>query len=247
MEETLYEMIFKRKSFHLFKHTQKLTEGELGDIEEAFAALRPLVPDIRVALKTVPAKMTSCRRGQEYCLLLYSEKKENYLQNIGYIGEQLDLYLASRNIGALWFGIGKTEEKLDGMDFVIMLAIAKMPEDRFRRDMFKSKRKPLEEVWPGEAHRSIGQIARFAPSACNTQPWIVENGENRLAVYRYKKPGKRGIMPAAMVAHYNRIDIGIFLLFLELCLEHENRPFQRKLYTGQGEGEKTLTAVYTLR
>ena len=43
--------------------------------------------------------------------LLYSEKKDNYLQNIGYIGEQLDLYLVSKNIGTLWFGIGKVKEK----------------------------------------------------------------------------------------------------------------------------------------
>ena len=25
---------------------------------------------------------TTCKRGQEYCILLYSEKKDNYLQNI---------------------------------------------------------------------------------------------------------------------------------------------------------------------
>ena len=33
------------------------------------------------------------KRGQEYCILFYSEKKENYLQNIGYLGEQLDFIL----------------------------------------------------------------------------------------------------------------------------------------------------------
>lgn len=58
---------------------------------------------------------------------MYNEKKEHYLQNIGYIGEQLDLYLALKNIGTLWFGIGKTEEsRLEGLDFIIMLAIAKV-------------------------------------------------------------------------------------------------------------------------
>ena len=61
-------------------------------------------------MQILPADQTTCKRGQEYCILLYSEKKLNYLQNIGYIGEQLDLYLASMNIGALWFGIGKVEE-----------------------------------------------------------------------------------------------------------------------------------------
>ena len=84
---------------------------ELVQIEDAFRSCRTLVPEIKVDMMIVPADQTSCMRGQEYCILLYSEKKEGYLSNIGYIGEQLDLYLASLIIGALWFGIGKTEER----------------------------------------------------------------------------------------------------------------------------------------
>ena len=248
MNEMEYQMIFKRKSFHLFKNTGNISDKDLAQIEDAFLSCRPLFPEIKVDMRIVPADQTTCKRGQEYCILLYSEKKDGYLPNIGYIGEQLDLYLASRNIGALWFGIGKTEEPShNGLDFVIMIAIAKMSQDKFRKDMFKSKRKPLDEVWHGEHYRHIGNITRFAPSACNTQPWIVEATQKGLSVYRYKKPGKRGIMPAAMVTHYNRIDIGIFLLFLELCLEHEGIGFERTLLPDTGDEEKTLIAVYQLQ
>ena len=243
----LYPMIWKRKSFHRFQEIGHISEEELREVEAAFLGCKPLIPEIRVELKIVPGEKTTCRRGQEYCCLLYSERKEGYLTNIGYLGEQLDLILASRNIGALWFGIGKTEERgSDGLDFVIMIAIAKMEETAFRKNMFKSKRKPLEEIWAGEPWPEVGDIVRFAPSACNTQPWIVENGRGRLTVYRYKKPGKRGIMPADKVAHYNQIDIGIFLLFLEVCLRHEGVGFQRRLFADGGEGEKTLAAEYIL-
>ena len=139
---------------------------------------------------------TTCKRGGQYCILFYSEVKDEYLRNIGYIGEQIDLYLASQNIGALWFGIGKPNDmQKNSLGFVIMISIAKMPEDKFRKDMFKSKRKPLSEIWTGNT-LSVAEIVRFTPSACNTQPWIVENTGNDLMVYRYKKPGKRGIMPA---------------------------------------------------
>lgn len=113
-------------------------------------------------MKIIPAAETTCSRGQEHCILLYSEEKAGFLPNIGYIGEQLDLYLASMNIGALWFGIGKTQVRWDGLQFVIMIAIAKMPEDKFRRDMFKSKRKPLEEIWLGD-HLGMANIVRFPP------------------------------------------------------------------------------------
>ena len=139
---------------------------------------------------------TTCKRGGQYCILFYSEVKDEYLRNIGYIGEQIDLYLASQNIGALWFGIGKPKDmQKNSLGFVIMISIAKMPEDKFRKDMFKSKRKPLSEIWIGKS-LGVAEIVRFTPSACNTQPWIVENTGNDLMVYRYKKPGKRGIMPA---------------------------------------------------
>ena len=250
MNNELYEMIFKRKSFHLFRNTgdEKISPDELKDIEKTFSGLMPLVPDIRVKMKIVEDS-SLCKRGQEYCLLLYSEKKPNYLQNIGYIGEQLDLYLVSKNIGTLWFGIGKPAEKQwDGPEFVIMIAIKKVsPENKFRKDMFKSKRKDISEIWHGNRCLSIADIVRFAPSACNTQPWIVEEAENKLSVYRYRKPGKRGIMPKDKVIFYNQIDTGIFLCFLELCLAHNGIEFEKSIFIEKDEeGEKNLTAEYIL-
>lgn len=51
-------------------------------------------------------------------------------------------------------------------------------------------------------------------------------------------------MPADRVAYYNRIDIGIFLLYLEACMDHDNISFMRTLYSDTGDEEKTLVAVY---
>ena len=81
--------------------------------------------------------------------MLYSEKKDGYLQNIGYLGEQLDLYLVSINIGTLWFGIGKTKENpFEDMEFVIMFSVRKISDgSKYRKDMFRSKRKSAEEIW----------------------------------------------------------------------------------------------------
>ena len=251
MDKLFYDMIFKRKSFHLFRETgdEKISSSELQDIQEKYNTFTPLVKDIKTAIKIVPAKETTCQRGEEYCILLYSEKKDNYLQNIGYLGEQLDLYLTSLNIGTLWFGIGKTEEiKYDNLNFVIMIAIKKVPADKFRKDMFKSKRKPIDEIWNGKEYLNIANIVRFTPSACNTQPWIVESSKDKLYIYRYKKPGKRGIMPTNKVIYYNRIDMGIFLLFIDLCLKHDNIKYARTLLTDKNDDdeEKTLLATYQL-
>lgn len=250
MKKNLYNMIFKRKSFHLFRNSgnDRIPDEEIKEIEKEFNSFEPLLDNIKIKMKIVKDS-TTCKRGQEYCILLYSEKKDNYLQNIGYIGEQLDLYLVSKNIGTLWFGIGKVEEKqLDGLDFIIMIAIAKIDDEtKFRKDMYKSKRKELSEIWNGDYYMDIANIVRFAPSACNTQPWIVDSSKNELKVYRYRKPGKRGIMPRDMVKYYNQIDIGIFLCFLELCLNKSNIKFKRNLYSEENvDNEKNLTATYTL-
>jgi len=251
MDDNLYKMIFKRKSFHLFRNigNERITDEEIKEIEDEFTRFKPLVDDIKVKIKIVKDS-TICRRGQEYCILFYSEKKENYLQNVGYLGEQLDLYLVSKNIGTLWFGIGKAKEKqIDGLDYVIMIAIAKVDsEDKFRKDMYKSKRKEISEIWNGDDYLDIANIVRFAPSACNTQPWIVESKEKELEVYRYKKHGKRGIMPLDKVIYYNQIDIGIFLCFLELCLEEKDLKYDKSIFIEENhESEKNLIAKYKIK
>ena len=243
-----YKEIFRRKSFHLFGFGEKMSEGDLAAINDCIKNVVPLYPDIKTEIMIVKESETTCHRGADYCILFYSEDKGDYLRNIGYIGEQIDLFLSSINVGALWFGIGKPKEKIaNGMEYVIMIAIKKMPKDSFRKDMFKSKRKPVEEIWDGEQLEATN-ISRFAPSACNTQPWFVENKDNTLTVYRYKKPGKRGIMPIDKVLYYNQIDVGIFLFFLETCLAKEGVSFQRELFADRNdpEIEKTLAAKYKL-
>ena len=251
LDEGFYHMIFKRKSFHLFRHSGELriSTNDIANIVETYKSFIPLCPDIRTAIRIVSGDETSCKRGQEFCVLFYSEKKDDYLRNIGYLGEQLDLYLVSKNIGTLWFGIGKTEEpSFEGLDFVIMMAMAKIDDEKkFRKDMFKSKRKSDDEIWIGDRINEVTDMIRFAPSACNTQPWIVEHIDTTLNVYRFKKQGKRGIMPADKVTFFNQIDIGIFLCFLDLCLQHEKIQYKVQLQKDNGiDAEKTLNAIYKL-
>ena len=131
MDERLYEAIARRKSFHIFRGAGNgtITSDDLADIMEAIAGLTPLDPEIRTAVRIVPARETNCIVGAQYCILFYSEEKENYLHNIGYLGEQLDLWLVSRGIGTFWFGFGRTGEKeYEGLPFVIMMAVARVDE-----------------------------------------------------------------------------------------------------------------------
>jgi hypothetical protein len=55
-------------------------------------------------------------------------------------------------------------------------------------------------------------------------------------------------MPIDKVAYYNRIDTGIFLLFIELCFKHNKVKYDRKLLTDNSDDtmEKVLVARYNI-
>lgn len=156
------------------------------------------------------------------------------------------LYPISKGIYSIW----KVDEmQMEGLDFIIMIAIAKVDSaDKFREDMYKSKRKELQEIWNGDNYLDIANIVHFAPSACNTQLWIVESSVKELKVYRYRKEGKRGIMPKDKVIYYNQIDIGIFLCFLDLCLDKNCIDYNKNLYAEENpENENNLIEIYKIK
>ena len=82
MNNIFYEMIFKRKSFHIFRNvgSESIGEYERNDIQKAYSEFTPLNPGIKTAIRIVSEKQTNCKRGGEYCVLLYSEKKDEQAQ-----------------------------------------------------------------------------------------------------------------------------------------------------------------------
>ena len=241
-----YEQISRRRSFHVFRDTLPLSDADMAELRAFIAALRPLEEGIRTQIRIVPEKETSSKCGAEYCLLFYSEKKGDYLRNIGYLGEQIDLYLASRNIGALWLGFGRTKEKtFDGLDFVIMMAVSRVPAEKFRSAADDPKRKSAGEIWHGDGP-DIARAVRLSPSAVNSQPWLVENTGGVLRVYRTAEGHGPLHIAADAMRYYNRIDIGIFLFILEQCLEHEGIAYERTLFadTAERRADRTIVAEY---
>lgn len=254
MEASYYDMIFKRKSFHRYGEPDEKTisSEELDEIRTMWYKFTPLFEGINTKIKIVPGNQTSCNRGEEYCILIYSDKKPGYLQNIGYIGEQLDLWLTARGIGPLWFGVGRTKERrYEGLEYVIMMAIRKIDDDsKFRTpgDLSDFKRVSVEEFWEGPVIDGITEVVRLTPTACNIQPWkVINKGDNTLYVYRYRRPGKHGIIPPFRLAYFGSVDIGIFMLFLDICLEHNGIKYNRVLTPDDGNFKQlNLNAKYTL-
>ena len=245
IEKEQYEMIFKRKSFRKFNDELKLSNNELCDINEKIKTLKSLIDNIDVKYRIVGREETTCKRG-EYCLLIYSEEKENFLLNIGYMFEQLDLYLASKDIGVCWYGMGKTQElEYKNLKFVIMMALGKSESKEFRKDYKKCKRNEIKEIWTGiSGLETIADVVKYAPSACNTQPWRVVCESNKLKIYR--TTNIKSIMPKDKVPFYNSIDMGIFLYFLEVTFMYNNISFERYLSKKEGKSDLIFVAEYNL-
>lgn len=160
--------------------------------------------------------------------------------------EQLDLYLASKDIGVCWYGMGKTQEsKYKNLKFVIMMALGKSEAKDFRKDYKKCRRKDINEIWTGVSRlERIAESVKYAPSACNTQPWRVVCEKDKFKIYR--TTNIKSIMPKDKVPFYNSIDMGIFLYFLELTFRYNNISFERYLTKEEERSDLILVAVYNL-
>ncbi|MCI7802763.1 MAG: nitroreductase, partial [Erysipelotrichaceae bacterium] len=105
----------------------------------------------------------------------------------------------------------------------------------------------LNEIWKGKQIEGVSGIIRYSCSACNLQPWFVHRKEDRLYIYRIYDGNRRGIMPKNKVIFYNKIDMGIFLCFLNLCLVHEKIPYEMEFQSDTEEQEKNLYAIYKIK
>ena len=65
MNELFYQMIFKRKSFHLFRNTgnEKISLSLLEDIKNQIKIFKRLDSEIKVDIKIVLPEETTCKRG----------------------------------------------------------------------------------------------------------------------------------------------------------------------------------------
>jgi len=204
------EIILKRQSVREYEHVP-FEEQTLEMIRAKINTLTPLYPDIRYSIE-ITDKPT---RGMynikaPYYLIFGSEKKSGAHENIGFLGQQLDLFLSSIGIGTCWLGIakpGKEEEKEESLlPFVICMAFGKPAEPLYRDLDAKIYRKPLEEISEGTDARL--EAARLAPSAHNAQIWyfIAEDG----IIHCYRKKVNNPFV-RFVYNRLNAIDVGIAL------------------------------------
>jgi len=214
---TRKEMIFRRRSCRSF--TSAPVDGEMMEKVLSFEP-KPLYPHIKVRMDIVSREQVRCicpwTTPQLICVS--SEETDGWLENAGFLFQQLDLHLQSLGLGVCWLGMGrpnpKTAPAAEGMQFVIMLAFGYPKSPQLRQSAAEFKRKTLAQISDHADDRL--EPARLAPSSINSQPWYFRHDGDRIHVYCTQK---------GLVGYMNRIDMGIALAHLYVANEDTFRFF----------------------
>lgn len=214
----LYEFIFKRKSVRAYEDAS--LDGETLARVTAFArGLQPLNTEIRTSFEIADSVKGLFSVKAPHYFLICSEAKGDYLVNVGYMWQQMDLYLSSLGLGSCWLGMAKSAAEIGTeLPVVITLAFGR-PAEPSQREMSGFKRKAIEEISGGNDSRI--EAARLAPSATNSQNWFFEASEGAIHVYR------KTLNPVfqKIYGKLNLIDVGIALCHLRYATEHQGRVF----------------------
>lgn len=212
---TLNEAIYHRKSVRSYSG-DPVDADTLRKIKAFSCELKPLYPEIAVRSEIVDRDSVKCMLPwiTPQLIAIYSEDKPGYLENVGFMFQQMDLYLQSIGLGACWLGMGRmraqADKAADGMKFVMLIAFGIPKGKATRSGAEEFKRKALNEISDREDSRL--EPARLAPSSINSQPWYFTHEGSVLHIYCVQQ----GFLKAKTIGYMNAIDVGIALA--QLCV-----------------------------
>lgn len=114
-----YNLAIKRESTRSFKKKPVL-ERQLEELQDYFLQCRKLIEDIPVTIELLGPETQSILSGcagyhnfmieAPHYLLISSPKMDHYLENAGYIGEDLVMKLTELELESCWITVGDSTE-----------------------------------------------------------------------------------------------------------------------------------------
>ncbi len=211
----LYEAIFKRRSVR--EYTPDPLESETMVRVDAFMpSLIPAFPGIQTELRFLDnAEVQGMFKvDATHVLAVFSEVKEGYLANAGFLLQQMDLFFSANGIGSCWQGGPKLVRKAKStspLEYVISLSVGKPSGNPHRKDRSEFKRKELAAITNVVGQDGLLEAVRLAPSAANSQPWYFTGGDGIIQVHKVK---------SLVLDRVNSISNGIAMCHLWLAVRH---------------------------
>ncbi len=239
----LYNAIISRKSVRSFEN-RPIPKDVLCDILEYAKSATPLEESIGVGIELVECSKKTF--GAPYYIVIYSEEKEGYAQNAGYIMQRIVMYLVSMGLGTCYKMKNQALANKDarGRKKVISVAFGYTKQATFRNPL-EAKRLTWDELCivkeePCDNVYKLIEAIRLSPSAYNSQPWRMVVYQNCLHLYVCKK------------AHFQKefvkyIDIGIARANLDMAAANQwidiSKRYIEKLETKGGKRFEYVISV----
>lgn len=234
----LEDTIYKRQSIRKYDKNP-LNQEILDELRNFIDNAKVLNPEINWSYDIVgPDNFRMLQRFKPpHALLLFSETKQNYYQNIGFIFQQVDLYLQSRGIGSCWIGAGSPknyENPNPDQKFIILLVFGN-PQGEIYRERSQFERKIVCEISDERDSKLIP--AQLAPSAANSQSWyFTHDDDGSYNLYRNKPKFRLN----KKMDSWNQIDMGIALAHMyvankdtfEFSLDKPHEELKDKVFEG---------------
>ena len=220
------EIIRKRRSIRKYDPA-KLDTASLEKVRAKIKDLKPLFAEINYHIEITDKVKRAIGINAPHYLMLNSEEKEGFYENIGFIGQQLDLFFSAEGIGSCWVGMAKPEKSQaaeTALPYVISIAFGK-PAEPLHRNLSEFKRKPLSAISEGSDERL--EAARLAPSGVNSQNWYFAARDGNIHCYRKKAISLLGNFMNKLAC----IDLGIAICHLA----EESKDFRFEKQTGVPE------------
>ena len=241
-DDILFQAIFRRKSVRKFE-SSPLDQETIASITSQFSSLTPMLEGIRteVALMTSEQVHGLFKVDAPHFIAFFSEPKEGYLLNAGFMMQQLDLFLSAKGIGSCWQG-GPKPTKIaraaSGLEFVVLMAFGKPAEKVHRENVAEFKRDPMSKITSIKGMDDLLEPARIAPSGMNGQPWFFSDSNGMINAYCHK-----GVIGNQM----NRIGVGIALCHIWLAARHMRRSAKLSILPGSGNGPRRYAYAASLQ
>lgn len=175
-----------------------------------------------------------------YYFVLSTDSIEDGFLNLGFVLEQVALYLVTKSLGSCFAGLHKEKKPKAGGEcrMLAVLAFGK-PDDDFG-SMKKERGLPIEHlcVFKDKVDTRIKDMisaAILAPSRMNSQPWRFVVYKNHIHVFCKKE---RFMLRSSATDWYHEFDIGMMLA--NLLIAGEELWYNTEVVKSENIAEKEL-------
>ena len=210
LNRMIYPAVFHRKSTR--SYSDSLIPGDKLDMLRAFITEAvPLFPSEQAAFEIQPHK------GNTMKVAAYAKNEAASFINLAFMLQQMDLFIQSSGMGALWNAtVRATEKQHGGLPYGICLVFGMAKESPVRMRKSEFDRKRPEEI-SNKPDIPFVEAVRLAPSARNRQPWYLTCKEGHIDFYCRKG----GFIDNTLLKGLQWFDIGIAVCHAVLALQQE--------------------------